>query len=178
MTPKPSNLPPEHLLGLQQHEHDALRTLLTMLEDTARSLEDCPDEVHESLLDALCLVHYLGRAENHHLREERVLFPALAARGVEAALLDGLRAQHQELWELQRRLRERASDELAHRDPSGVATLARRLVTRMRAHLQLEDRVLFPLALESIPEATWEDLHERGRGLPVRTLAPSRPDVA
>lgn len=176
-----SHLPQGHLIGLQHSEHDALRRLVDRLEVIAGALQGAGDQREEYLLDLLCLVHYMGRAENHHLREERVLFPALAENGVDRALLERLEQQHQLLWRLQGRLRHLAGDRHGLRERARFEALTAtctELVARTRAHLSLEDEVLFPLALEVLSPEAWGELHERGRELSACSLELRRPGVA
>lgn len=156
------NLPDDHFLRSLLDEHATILTLVDRLENVCDRLSTNDVEgLEEHLVDLLCLVHYLNRAESHDQREERVLFPALALRGVNAEPADVLE-QHQKVATLKEQLRERITpslDQPWRPDLEAVTRIGRNLCTVIRSHIEFEETVLFPLALESITEEdAWAEL--------------------
>ena len=96
-------------------------------------------------------------APQHHLDEERHVFPRVLAQGSasERALVQRLQAEHREmeaLWaQLQPRLQSWSTEQqLAH--PDEVAVLAQRYTALYAQHLQDENTVVFPVARGLTPE--------------------------
>jgi hemerythrin-like domain-containing protein len=85
-------------------------------------------------------VHALlcGAVRDHNEAEERALFPLLA----EQAPVDPFLDEHQVLWGLESDLA-RAID---RKQPEETARLALEIVDLLRAHIQRENDVLFPMA--------------------------------
>ncbi len=156
-------LPPDHLLRSLLDEHIAILVLVDRLEQLSEALREggFRSGTEERLVDLLCLVHYLNRAESHDQREEQVLFPALALRGVDAEPSDILK-EHRKVTELKERLRCLVSpsvDEPWRPDLGRVSSVALELCTAIRKHIEFEEDVLFPLALEAISDdETWAEL--------------------
>lgn len=111
----------------------------------------------------------------HHEREEKHLFPALAAAGVETgAALDFLRDEHA----LERQLLDKLEAEISSFNPECPEALERLIDTSERfsrhliGHMQREDSLLFRMAEELLDEnskvdlmrALNEDDHESNEG--------------
>lgn len=156
-------LPKEHLLRSLLEEHVTILVLVDRLEQISDALAGGGFRAgtEERLVDLLCLVHYLNRAESHDEREEKVLFPALALRGVDAEPADVLK-EHRKVAELKERLRGLVTpsmNEPWRPDLEQVAAVARDLCAAIRRHVEFEEDVLFPLALEAISDdETWAEL--------------------
>jgi uncharacterized protein len=156
-------LPKDHLLRSLLDEHVRILILVDRLEQVSEALAEggFRPGTEERLVDLLCLVHYLNRAESHDQREEQVLFPALALRGVSAEPADILK-EHRKVAELKARLRSLVSpsvDEPWRPDLERVSAFASELCTVIRQHIEFEEDVLFPLALEAITDdETWAEL--------------------
>jgi hemerythrin-like domain-containing protein len=156
-------LPHDHLLHSLLVEHVLILTLVDRLERVCEALEqdEAGAAAEERLVDLLCLVHYLNRAESHDHREEVVLFPAMALRGVEQETSDVV-LQHRKVSALKERLRSLASPSLNETwrpDLERVTETARELISAIRQHIEFEEDVLFPLALDAIvDDETWVDL--------------------
>lgn len=155
-------LPEDHLLRSLLDEHVTILTLVDRLDEVCdRLAAGATDGLEEHLVDLLCLVHYLNRAESHDEREERVLFPALALRGVDKEPADVLE-EHRTVSTLKEQLRNLVSpslDEAWRPDLEQVTTTGRGLSAAIRKHIEFEEDVLFPLALDTITDdETWADL--------------------
>jgi len=91
----------------------------------------------------------------HHHKEEGVLFPAMHAAGMptHGGPIGVMLAEHEEARALTRALREGAQ-RMASGDRAAVAQVvnaAREYVRLLRAHIQKEDQILFPMADQAIP---------------------------
>lgn len=108
------------------------------------------------------LVFLQSEVEEHLVLEEEALFPVLARRPqLAAGPLAVMDAEHQELRALTTELAA-ALGTGASSDP-GVA--AARIAALLRAHIDKEDRVLFPLAAHLLSAAEREEVDARARVL-------------
>jgi hemerythrin-like domain-containing protein len=97
----------------------------------------------------------------HHGKEEDVLFTAMVASGMPGD--DGPIAVMLEQHDEGRRLVSRMAEAAA--SPKWTAETRRRaaraatdFVALLRQHIQIEDTVLYPMALATVPPATWETM--------------------
>ena len=97
----------------------------------------------------------------HHQKEERLLFPALEARGLSAdqGPTAVLRDEHLRIHHLRQRL----ETALAMRDRTRLAAAASGYVDLTRSHVLKENQILFPLAGRLLPPAELERLHREFR---------------
>ena len=156
-----SSLPDGHVLAtfIDEHAH-----ILRELEELAEALaKDDP-----SWLDVLRVSVFLIGVEPHHAREEQVLFPLLRDRGLEGppAVME---KEHEGLRALKHRLHDHAQDALNAADPSENSSRWRtvqrdgaQLVDLLRQHIDKENNILYPMALQAIPERrVWQDARRR-----------------
>lgn len=119
-------------------EHDEALVALARLERAASGLRaNEPPEAHFGVAREVQAV-LAGPVRDHNEAEERALFPSL---GPDAPLQPFLE-EHQTLWGLEERL----GQALDRGDASEVADLGFEIVHLLRAHIQRENEVLFPLA--------------------------------
>ena len=121
----------------EEHRH-ALREL-DVLEHAIDGLES--GKHAEPLLEAVSDVHgFLNTAvKEHNENEEAALFPYLAEDAPTALFVE----EHATLRGLERQL----GDALRANDPAdAVCEPAREIVSLLRAHIEREDQVLFPMA--------------------------------
>jgi hemerythrin-like domain-containing protein len=143
---------------LLMQEHRLIEAVLDALDDVAAQLDldDPPPPA-----DVERFVDWLRRYADafHHGKEEDVLFKAMVAAGMPGD--DGPIAEMLEQHDEGRRL----VAQLADAASSGVWTAeTRRRAARaatdfaalLRQHIQIEDNVLYPMALARIPPAAWE----------------------
>jgi len=162
LAPVRKGLPPGHVLDTLYREHDEILRFLDILEAVNRRLQrkqayDPADDDHATLRE---VAEKLVDAENHHAREERVLFPELERRGV-----DGpprvMRLEHVDLRAQKAQLLELAGGVAAmdfaafQRD---LAEIASHLAFGLRDHIFKENTILYPTALEVVPAAAWDGL--------------------
>jgi hemerythrin-like domain-containing protein len=151
-----ARLPQDHVLATLMDEHARLLSVLDQLEDLARGLNSSAGMV-------LARIEALGRqllgAEPHHAREEKVLFPALRARGIDGPP-DVMEAEHHELRTLKHQVVDLAA-KAAMGDAGATDQLrsaAQTLVGLLRGHIEKEDSILYPMAFAAIPEGEWANM--------------------
>lgn len=118
-------------------EHRVIERVLDAL--TAATPRDMPFSFYERAIDFI--VNYADGC--HHDKEEKQYFPALVGRGVpkDFGPIGCMLEEH----EAGRRLVRAMRDAVAKRDAKGVKRAASEYVDLLRAHIQKEDNVLFPL---------------------------------
>jgi hemerythrin-like domain-containing protein len=98
-------------------------------------------------------------AEPHHQREEQALFPRMEKAGIEGPP-HMMRMEHEMLRSATRALVE----QMTSSDAAGgdfVARLLRTaggLVGLLREHIEKENQVLYPMALEALPPEAWREI--------------------
>ena len=111
----------------------------------------------DALNDVLDAVAFLGRgARRHHDDEEETLFPRLSAIATLVPLIDALRLEHDQhdaAYDELRRVVESWDPEEgpSAADEARLPALTRRLVDLYRAHIEREERELFPAARAALP---------------------------
>jgi quercetin dioxygenase-like cupin family protein len=122
--------------------HDHQHTLVR-----ARELREAAGAGEEARREAATrfLRHYAAAVVRHFREEEELVFPLLPLQPPE---LDRVLSEHQRIRALARRLRD---------EPDG-ATLAE-LGSLLEAHIRLEERKVFELVQQAVPEAELASLH-------------------
>ena len=128
-------------------ENRALEVLLTQI-DSLEPLSTLTDTAPlESLLESLAQVH------RHYLRKENQLFPLLEKHGVTAPT--------QVMWSLDddiRSLIKRCRAHLREGDPAQCASLLTRTVQALHDMIYKEERILFPMAVQTLSSQEWEQV--------------------
>ena len=137
------------------HTHRRIEERLEELLAAAPRADPASDEVVKDVLG------FFARAGQKHVDdEERTLFPRLRALPALAPILAALEEEHREHARLERALEEAA--------PGNRAAAARALADAYRAHIEREERTLFPAARAALtPEvlrALGEEMAERRGG--------------
>lgn len=158
------SLPEGHVIHTLVTEHvqilgflrelDALRNRLMQMGtlDESRAILDNICSYSELLLDA----------ESHHLREEQVVCLELEKRGI-SGQPEIMRQEHNLLRPLKQRLLNLAT---AGSEKKEFVTLQAeidetmdRVISNLLLHIQKENKVLYPLTLETIDDpAVWEEM--------------------
>jgi len=153
-----ARLPAGHVLATLMDEHANMLGLLDQLAGLAAKL---PAEGSMVFARIESLGRQLLSAEPHHQREERVLFPALRERGITGppdAMTNehvGLRALKHEVVDLA------AKATMGERVDDSLRQAVGELVDMLRNHIAKEDGILYPMALETIPEPEWTGLKQQ-----------------
>lgn len=96
---------------------------------------------------------------DHHAREEEVLFPRLQGIGMQRNR--GPLAKVAKEHEAARAVRGRMVQAVATNDVRGLAEAAQEYSDRLREHMEDEERLLFPLAMECFDAAALAELGAR-----------------
>ena len=128
-----------------REEHEVILRALTVLERFGQALED-GEAVDRTGLAWLRTFFGTFADRCHHGKEEQHLFPALERRGMprEGGPLGVMLREHEE-----GRAHVRA---MAQGDDRQVAAAIRDYVALLRAHIDKENGVLFPMAEQLLPE--------------------------
>jgi DUF438 domain-containing protein len=151
-------LPETHLIATLVREHLLLLEWLDRLDVLMEDYRDAAgtQEARTIHAEIRALAERLAGAEPHHEKEERVLFPALEARGV-AMPPRMMRREHDELRRWKKRLLAAAHE--THPDTEAIAEPVGTLAALLRDHIHKENEVLYPMALSVIPDpADWVHL--------------------
>jgi len=143
-----------------KHDHRVIEKVLAALERLAGASEIRLD-VWKKAIDFLKI--FADRC--HHLKEEKILFPALEERGIprEGGPIGMMLAEHEEGRGYVRKMA--ATLALAEQDSKEATTAlretARKYLRLLREHIQKEDEVLFEMADGVLTPAEQENLlHE------------------
>jgi DUF438 domain-containing protein len=153
------HLPVGHPIRVMMGEHQVILEMLQRLEQTNEVIRRMNVLRPQSLeLRAIGeIAADLLSAEPHHQREEQVLFPALEDLGIEGPP-QMMRMEHEELRERKHELerlaatREDMADDERKRRVQDASTF---LVVALRAHIQKENDVLYPMALDNLEPSVW-----------------------
>lgn len=154
-----NDLPPSHPVRVMMDEHVLILGFLDQIEKAAMDARKStaglePGGAVRTSLQKLA-ANLLG-AEPHHAREEDALFPRMEAAGVEGPP-HVMRMEHVEL-----RKAKHALDDLAKSGAAAdtawvdkLCSIADFLVGTLRAHIQKEDNILYPMALQVLDPEAW-----------------------
>ena len=156
--------PPWHPVRTMLDEHDEILRTLERLEALNARVQRAaaPDPGTGGELAAIA--DNLLAAECHHQREEQVVFPELARRGI-SATVEAMEAEHAELRQRKHALKDLAAqaeamDFAAFR--RRLDELAQFLVYNLGDHIYKENHIIFPAALRLIADVgLWTRLKER-----------------
>lgn len=149
----------DHPIALLKEEHKAILGYLDNLERISKNLNpNTNSRLSQNDLTELGTISLtLLEAESHHRREEEALFPRLEQRGISGPP-SIMRLEHNELRKRKRALKElvEAQDRLNEADFSKqLVELTGFIVPTLRSHIFKEDNILYPAALQAIPQTEW-----------------------
>ncbi len=160
-------LPEGHVIHTMVSEHTLILGFLRQLDTLNARLKECDTrEAAEPILAELATAaRNLVDAEKHHAREEEVLFPEMEQRGV-AAPTAVMRQEHDFLRPLKQRLLDLSSGNAPTQRFSqlqqAITDIADRLVPNLVGHINKEDSVLYPMALQVIDKpAVWDQMQQK-----------------
>jgi len=147
--------PPWHPVHILMEEHRRVLSFAEKLREAATRLKDAPDDA-ATLKEIEHYLQHLREAESHYLREENVLFPSLEKHGItEPPAVMWM--EHDHIRSLKKRI-ERLLEEKKEGFARQLAEFALALSDVLMAHFYREGRILFPTALEVIPEGEWWEI--------------------
>lgn len=155
-------LPPTHPVRILMEEHDQILGFLGELEAAAMAARRStaglePGGPLRAALHAFAV--RLLDAEPHHQREEQALFPRMEAVGIEGPP-HMMRLEHEMLRSAKRALAEQmtSSDSADEAFVARLLRTANELVGMLREHIEKENHVLYPIALEALPPEEWREI--------------------
>ena len=159
------NVEPGHPIHTMMEEHKMILGFLDRLKEVLESLDKAEsfDEVREDVEFLIHISEHLVEADRHHKREEDVLFPAMKEHGVvEPPEImkeehDEMRPRKKELYETAKSWESFDYDEFRKK----VKELAEYIIEELPKHIYKEDRILYPLAVQTIPEKLWDELKRK-----------------
>ncbi len=155
-------LDPLHPLRILKDEHEIILRNLDKLSgiieraNAVKNFSDLSGELEE-LKD---VARVLVEAEIHHKREEDVLFHELEREGVSGPPMV-MRMEHAELRSRKHALKELASDPMGRSYDDFVSRLNEvggHIVQSLNDHIFKENNILYPMALQIIPEEMWREM--------------------
>ncbi len=154
-----SDLPPNHPVRVWMEEHDTLLGFLDRLEAIAAEAGKSPAglEPNGPARQALVkLASDLLDAEPHHQREEQALFPRMEEVGIEGPP-HMMRLDHDELRLAKWALKDHVSTDAAADEAfvERLCQVADFIVPVLRSHIQKENEILYPMALQAIGADGW-----------------------
>lgn len=161
-----TKIEPGHVLDTLIVEHDKILEFLTELEEInfkIQKLESYDSSLEE--FEALkTVVDNILDAENHHQREEQVLFAEMENREITGPTRI-MRMEHDDLRAKKKFLKQ-AAEEVSKLEfnefKEKVDDTAKYIIFNLRDHIFKENYILYPTAIESIAEKeTWEDMKIR-----------------
>jgi uncharacterized protein len=158
----PVSLPANHPIRVMMEEHEIILRVLDRLERAALAAQR--DGNLDPRAPELAIVGEIAdmllAAEPHHQREEQALFPRLEDAGVEGPP-HVMRIEHVALREAKHELQALAAA-AATTDPQAfrerLVGIAGYLVPELRAHIQKENQILYPMALEVLSADAWREV--------------------
>jgi len=157
-------LPDGHIIKTMFTEHEHILTILDELQILGEQLSSKDHSNNEKLLPQINQLSIkLISAEPHHQREEDVLFPALEEVGIFGPTQVML-MEHETMREMKHDLKSQTGS--ADGDWSvrveKVSQLISELCNMLRQHIDKENNILYPMALQSITADTqWEEMRIR-----------------
>ena len=142
-------------------EHRVIESAITSLTAYARAVARGEEPPRDDLAGLVGFLQDYADA-HHHGKEEDILFRAMADNGmpVDGGPLAVMLAEHTEGRRLTRALADLAAAEEAWGpdDRSRLLRAATGYARLLTGHIQKEDRVLYPMAMQMLPESAWRQI--------------------
>ncbi len=159
------NLEPWHPIHTLMEEHKMILDFTEKLQETLNELKSKKnfDDASEEIEMLKHIASHLLEADKHHEREEKVLFPELESHGVSeppAIMLE----EHNDIKPIKKALHEitNAEKKMQYSDfVDRVKECAEYLISALPDHIYKEDNILYPMALQAIPDEEWAGIKKR-----------------
>ena len=161
-----TKIQPGHVVHTLIAEHDKILEFLTQLEEINFKIQNA--ESYENSLDEIqalkTVVFNILDAENHHQREEKVLFTEMEDRQITGPTRI-MRMEHEDL-RAKKEILKTAAEEVSNLNfnefKEKVDETAKYIIFNLRDHIFKENYILYPTAIESIQgNETWLDMKRR-----------------
>lgn len=161
-----TKIEPGHVVHTLIAEHDKILEFLTQLEEINSKIQKI-ESYDNSLVEVEVLktvIFNILDAENHHQREEKVLFTEMEDRKITGPTRI-MRMEHEDLKTKKKFLKltaEQASQLNFNEFKEKVDETAKYIIFNMRDHIFKENYILYPTAIESIKgKEIWQDMKIR-----------------
>lgn len=161
-----TKLYPGHVVNTMVEEHEAILEFLTELEELNKAIQGLKeyDDSREEFSKLISLAENLLDAENHHQREERVLFVEMEKEGITGPTRI-MKMEHEDLRAKKRRLKslgENVKYINFEAFKSDLDETAKYIIFNLRDHIFKENYILYPSAIEAIQEQSrWDEMKEK-----------------
>jgi DUF438 domain-containing protein len=158
-----SGLLPGHMIDTLQKEHEQILSFLDKLGKVNLEIQKMNgfEPAKKEFSELKHIAEHLVAAEPHHQREEQVLFPELEKRGIEGPP-QMMRMEHEELRKNKHTLEDLAEkvENMNFNDfKAQINLVVQFIVPTLRDHIFKENNILYPMALEAIPEQKiWQEM--------------------
>lgn len=154
-----------HMIHTLIAEHDMILSLLKNLEELNSKIQSLKNNSESTIFSELKeTAENILAAENHHKREEDVLFPELESRGISGPPRimrmehDDLRIKKRQLLKLAENINNMEFDNFKEQ----VNETAKYIIFNLRDHIFKENYILYPTAIETITDdGLWQDMKKR-----------------
>lgn len=155
-----------HMLDTLIIEHEKIKEFLSELDELNIQIQklDKFEGNEEFFIKLVKLAENILDAENHHRREEDILFPELEKRNITGPTRI-MRMEHDDLRARKRVLRDTA-EAAGSKDFAEVKKVidevSKYIVFHLRDHIYKENYILYPTSVDAIKEKNlWEDMKKR-----------------
>jgi len=161
-----TKIEPGHVVHTLIAEHDKILEFLTQLEEINTKIQkiESYDNSLEEIESLKTVVFNILDAENHHQREEKVLFAEMEDRKITGPTRI-MRMEHEDLRskkELLKVAAENVSKLTFNEFKEKADETAKYIIFNMRDHIFKENYILYPTAIESIKgKKIWQDMKKR-----------------
>lgn len=157
---------PGHMLDTLIIEHEKIKEFLTELEAMNLNIQNLNSysENPNLFIELEHLASNIIDAENHHKREEDVLFPELEKRNITGPTRI-MRMEHDDLRKRKRLLKETAHNAQImdfSECKAKVDELAKYIVFHLRDHIYKENYILYPTAIDALKDKElWTEMKSK-----------------
>ncbi|MBK5241847.1 DUF438 domain-containing protein [Clostridium sp.] len=161
-----TKIEPGHVVHTLIAEHDKILEFLTQLEEINLKIQksESYDNALEQIEALKTVTFNILDAENHHQREEQVLFTEMEDRQITGPTRI-MRMEHEDLRAKKKFLKaaaEEASNSNFIEFKEKVDDTSKYIIFNLRDHIFKENYILYPTAIESIiGKETWQDMKRR-----------------
>ena len=156
----------DHVLTTLIEEHDEILKLLSSLELLNSKIQKMPkyDKNFHEFNELLNVVESIIGAENHHKREEDVLFPELEIRNITGPTRimrmehELLRTKKNEIKNLALKVKATNFNEFKN----ALNESSKYLIFNLRDHIYKENHILYPSSIETLSDSKlWDQMKEK-----------------
>ena len=152
-----------HPIHTLMEEHKMILGFIDKLRGIVEGLESAKNYDDVDMKKLKHIAEHLVEADYHHKREEDVLFPAIEENGINGPT-ECMRGEHVELKKRKKALLEIVKNykSISFGDfARKVDENAQYIIEELPNHIQKEDDILYPMALEAIPSKDWAGIKKR-----------------